>query len=122
MNILPKKPDSKPVKFAQANFVYQKPDGMTDEQCGPLPCYRDQSHTISCWKFCLRDRLNILFRGHVWLYMLMPAHPPTCLMAESPFPKQDKKKIDNRVWLAIATVAISALIVLFALKVKITIG
>ena len=121
----PKKPDAKPVKFAEANFTYTTPHGMTKEQCGDLPCFRSETHAISCWQFPLRDRLRFLFTGRMWLYLLMSGHPPVCLMADTPFAKPEKPKpVRSMSWkLMIAGgVLIGLLIAIAGAKIQISIG
>lgn len=71
-----------PIKFPEANQHLQKPEGMTDEECGPLPVYNDGRQSISCWKLSLRERLYALLFGRVWLYVMFGhTQPPVALEA-----------------------------------------
>ena len=56
-----------PVKFDEANKNLLKPSGMTDEECQSLWVFTDGSICVSRWQLSWRDRLRILFYGHVWL-------------------------------------------------------
>jgi hypothetical protein len=60
-----------PITFEQMSIELQKPSGMTDEECGPLPVYKDPDGTfcVSCWKPTLRERLSILVFGKVWVWV-----------------------------------------------------
>jgi hypothetical protein len=70
----------KPIKFQQSTIELQKPEGMTDDECSPLPVYRDGQHCISLWQPTLKERLSILFYGHVWLWVWMGnTQPPVAL-------------------------------------------
>jgi hypothetical protein len=97
--IVPPKPPVKPVKFPEVNFTYTTPATMTKEQCGDLPCFRSSVNTVSCWHFGIRDRILILITGRVWLFMMMDGHPPSLLMAESPFPAPADAKTKGKFWI-----------------------
>lgn len=77
-----------PINFKQATINLQKPLGMTDAECGPLPIYGDGHICISCWRPSLRERLSILFFGRVWLWVHSgQTQPPVAL--------EGKKEIFN---------------------------
>ena len=75
----------KPIDFKERNMIYTKPKGMTDEECGPLPVYRDGIHNISCWKLDLKERVGIVLKGLVWVDVLGASQPPIAIGAEPPF-------------------------------------
>lgn len=75
-----------PVAFPEVNFTYVRPESLTKEQCGDLPCFRGENFTVSCWQLTPRDRLLALFTGKIWLMLMMNWHPPVCVTPESPFP------------------------------------
>jgi len=75
----------KPIEFKEQNMVYQKPESMTDEQCGPLPVHKYNEGIISCWKLSIRERIKALFTGVVWFCVLSPTQPPIYLDVEKPF-------------------------------------
>jgi len=79
----------KPIAFPQATIELQKPEGMTDEECGSLPVFRDGQHCISCWQPTLKERLSILLFGKVWLWVWMGnTQPPVALEGcKTPFEK-----------------------------------
>ena len=60
----------KPGPFPQANRTLTKPQGMTDEECGPLPTYTDGTTCISMWRLSWRERIVALLFGKVWLGVL----------------------------------------------------
>lgn len=115
-----------PVPFPEMNFTYTKPEGMTDEQCGSLPCFRGDSFTVSCWRLTPRDRLRVLFRGKLWLMLMMNGHPPVCITPESPFATKTEVKAPAKsatspfLWAAcVALVLFAVAAVIFALKLDI---
>jgi len=64
----------KPVKFPEQNVVFaeDQPEYL------PLPAYKDpapEGQVISCWKLSFKERLTILFKGHLWV-SLMTFHKP----------------------------------------------
>lgn len=74
-----------PITFTHANFIYganQEADGYL-----PLPCYRNDQETISCWQLTWRERLSVLFTGRLWLRQLNYRRPlqPQQIMVTSPF-------------------------------------
>ena len=76
----------RPVPFPQQTVELQKPAGMTDEQCGALPVFRDGTYCISCWSPSWRDRLRLALGGPVWLWIWAgQTQPPVSLTLESPF-------------------------------------
>jgi hypothetical protein len=52
-----------PVQFPEANGTLGKPQGMSDEECGPLPVYRDGQQCISCWRFT-PEEMEVLLQTH----------------------------------------------------------
>lgn len=69
-----------PIKFPEAIKTLQKPEGWTDEQCGPLPVTSDGMECISCWRPSWRERLSILFFGKIWLEVWSgTTQPPVAL-------------------------------------------
>ncbi len=73
----------KPVDFKYSNTVLAKPETWTDEQCGPLPIFRDDAQSISLWTMSLRERLSALIFGRVWVFVYNRGHqPPISLSVE----------------------------------------
>ncbi len=66
----------KPIPFPEANKTLQKPQGMTDDECDPLPVFNDGRLSISCWKMGWHERLAALFFGRVWLFVYFGASQP----------------------------------------------
>ncbi len=56
-----------PQGFQEQTKVLAKPEGMRDDECGPLPIYNDGHTCVSCWRPTWRERLSILIFGRVWL-------------------------------------------------------
>ena len=76
----------KPIKFEEVNAELQKPPNMTDEECQPLPVFRDGEECISCWQPTWKERLSILIYGKVWLGVLFgKSQPPVRLKGSKTF-------------------------------------
>jgi len=74
----------KPIIFPQANKVLVRPDSMTDEECGTLHVFSNEGMCISLWRPSWRERLSVLFFGHVWLWVCSgPTQPPVALSGTS---------------------------------------
>lgn len=80
-----------PIKFEGSNRELQKPAGMTDKECAPLPVYVSDTHVISCWSATFWERLIFLFKGKLWLWVWTNSgtQPPVALdISDSPFVKE----------------------------------
>jgi hypothetical protein len=66
-----------PIKFDKQNCMYadHQPEYL------PLPAYKDNDQTISCWKLNIKERIKILFTGKLWLRQLNFGSP---LQPQSP--------------------------------------
>ena len=54
----------KPSKFPEQNVVHAE----NQDEYGNLPAFKDECGVvISCWKMTFRERLRVLFKGHIWL-------------------------------------------------------
>lgn len=81
----------KPIKFPQANRVLQRPANMSENECEPLHVWSSDQQCISCWKPSVKERLNILFGGKVWLGVLSGGtQPPVYVVSEKLFQSQPK--------------------------------
>lgn len=70
----------KQVEFKEQNGILLKPENMTDEQCGTLPCYRDGSQVISKWILSEEEKKQILENGFIWVSVLSGiSQPPIAL-------------------------------------------
>lgn len=79
-----------PTKFPEANFIFTKPEDMTDEQCMDLPVWRGNGADgvpmiISYWKLSYEDLQEINKTGGVWLRIIGSGMPPVALEVECPF-------------------------------------
>ncbi len=78
-----------PIEFDEQNGVLTKPDGMTDEQCCPLPCFRNGERVISRWQMTWKERFVALVTGKVWASVWSGhSSPPIALMIDTPFLNQ----------------------------------
>jgi hypothetical protein len=75
----------KPIKFAEANIVFSKPDSMSDDECGSLPAHKYDNGIISCWKMSFKERIKVLFTGKVWFDVMSKFQPPIWLSVDTPF-------------------------------------
>lgn len=73
----------KPVAFDGMSSVM----GVGQPEYDPLPAYRGEKETLSCWRLTWRERLTVLFRGNVWVWQMDFGRPtnPLSLQVESPF-------------------------------------
>ena len=71
----------KPEEFKEQHIVLQKPQSMTDEECGTLGVHRtEDGQCISKWKASFRDRVKFLFHGTIWLGVVSgKTQPPVWL-------------------------------------------
>lgn len=82
-----------PISFKEQTKILNKPEGMTDKECSPLPVWNDSQRCISCWKGNLKERLLFLFTGKIWLHVWYgQTQPPVRVDIESPF-KEIKGKL-----------------------------
>lgn len=89
-----------PIHFPEANIVYTKPEGWTDDQCGSLSVHRmlipreptkgqeegrvDQV-MISCWQPSDEEIEEIKEGKPVYLLITAAGQPPVALMTQNPF-------------------------------------
>lgn len=74
-----------PVDFPYRMLVLGKPPDMTDEECMSLPVWSDGGRFISKWKLNKEELEMIQQTGEIYLEVTSAAHPPVCVMIESPF-------------------------------------
>lgn len=89
-----------PVDFPERNFVFTKPEGMTDEQCSDLPVWKGPTAhdehgaifpaIISCWKLSKEDLEAISEKGVIWVSVSGTGMPPISLFTEYPFVPLEK--------------------------------
>jgi len=66
----------KPIEFPEQNVVFAE----NQPEYLPLPAYKEDSpegQVISCWKLSFRERLIVLFRGHLWVSLMSFNKPLT---------------------------------------------
>ena len=74
----------KPTAFPEANVELQAPQGMAN--CDPMWVFRDGTYCISKWRFTWLERLQLLFQGHLWVWVCSGmTQPPIALTVEQPF-------------------------------------
>ena len=82
----------KPTDFKQSTKVLQRPSTMAESECQSLPVWCDGKQCVSVWKPSIRERLNILFGGKVWLGVLSGnTQPPVFISGETVFAKASIK-------------------------------
>jgi hypothetical protein len=82
----------KPSKFPQANVILTAPAGM-EQECGSLHAFRDGTHHISLWLPTWRERLQVLLKGQVWLWVWSShTQPPVAVDVADPFRPLTPKK------------------------------
>lgn len=78
-----------PCAFDEANCIYDKPESMTDEQCGPINAFLGISTTgpiiITCWKLTVEELEEVKRTGRIWCWHYGTALQPHVLEATSPF-------------------------------------
>lgn len=86
----------KPSNFKEANKTLQKPAGMTEEQCSPLPIWNDGKNCISLWRLGWKERFSVLIFGRIWLCILSgETQPPVWLDASRSVFIKPKGKVKN---------------------------
>lgn len=79
-----------PVKFPEANRELSRPDGTTAEECKSLFVWTNDKHCLSLWKPTWKERLKLLFKGEIWLWVWSGnTQPPVCLSVDYPFTPAD---------------------------------
>lgn len=75
-----------PADFPEKTVDLQRPAGMSEEECQPLPVFRDGERCISCWRGTWLDRLRFLLTGRAWLQVWSgSSQPPVYVGTERPF-------------------------------------
>lgn len=82
------------IGFTQANFIFQRPQGMTAEQCSSLEVYRDANYSISKWQFSDEEIEELKKNGGKVFIMIMMggAQPPVYITPIVPFDQPQPKK------------------------------
>lgn len=71
----------KPINFPESNFVFERPDDMSEEQCGSLPVHKGRDKDgfptiISCWELSPDDMEMVKSTDKVWIYVTSHSMPP----------------------------------------------
>ena len=70
----------KQIEFKEQNATLGKPENMTDEECGSLPCHIDGVQVISKWKLNAEELIKIMQTGEIWLSVLSgKTQPPVAI-------------------------------------------
>ena len=72
----------KPIEFDGQNTVLQKPESMTDEECQPLPCFRDGKQVISKWELTEEEQEHVAKHGFIWVSVIGDNQPPILPIAK----------------------------------------
>lgn len=78
--------------FKEVNATY----GKDQPEYLPLPAHRMEDATgtvVTCWGMSWRERIKVLFTGHVWLQLLTFNHPiqPQLMTVDKPEMKGGSK-------------------------------
>jgi len=79
-----------PTDFPEANFTFNKPANMTDEQCSDLRVWKGSNTDgfpviISRWQFSKEDLEEIQRTGFIYLTITGQGMPPVGLQTEYPW-------------------------------------
>jgi hypothetical protein len=78
--------------FPESNFVLGKPKDMTDDECVPLPVFRNGQQCISCWALTDSELAEVIKTKRIFLSCFTGwSQPPVALLAKSPFVQADGK-------------------------------
>lgn len=77
----------KPINFPEQTDVLGKPQDMTDEECTPLPVFRNGQQCVSCWQLSDEEIIQLIQNdGKLYLSVLSGwTQPPVWLAVENPF-------------------------------------
>ena len=67
----------KPILFKEANGTLLGKGDVQD-----LPVFRDGKQVISCWRIPFWQRITLLWKGRVWLYVRGETHPPVWIQTD----------------------------------------
>lgn len=59
----------KPIAFPEATKTLQRPAGVSDIECAPLPVFNDGKDCVSCWRPSWRELVSILIFRRVWVFV-----------------------------------------------------
>jgi hypothetical protein len=76
---------AEPIKFEEQNFEYKKPENMTEDECGSLPCYIWDGGVISKWKFSDGEIEQIKENGFVFVNTFGIPPQPIAIFTKNPF-------------------------------------
>ena len=74
-----------PQTFPEQNVIFAKPQGWTDEECGPLPVFLGNGIVVSAWKPTPSELVRLNLGEPVWLTIAGLSMPPVALGCDSPF-------------------------------------
>lgn len=82
-----------PTMFEEAHLTY----GGHQPEYRPLPAWKDDKRTISCWRLTWRERLKLLLRGRLWLMQLNFDAPlqPQLPLVDNPFSQDLTEAVDD---------------------------
>lgn len=89
----------KPSNFPEQNFTFGPPQGVSEEECGNLPCHKGFEEgsnwpvIISAWKPSAEELEEINKSGTVWLRIYGSGMPPVSLSGHTPWPKDTAARI-----------------------------
>lgn len=86
-----------PSSFDESNHVLGRPEGLSDEDCGPLSVFVGNQAdglpvVVSCWKPTEAELEEIIRTKRVWLGIIGHTMPPAWVSGVKPFDSPPKKE------------------------------
>ena len=78
-----------PVEFPEQNTIFNKPESMTDEECGSMPAFRGEGHIVCCWKLSPKEIKEVAKTATIWVDIISASQPPICLRTNTPFVEKE---------------------------------
>ncbi len=77
----------KPIEFKEQTSTLEKPESLTDEECGSLPVHMDivQNLTVSCWEPTDEEIQELIKTKKLYVTMWQIPICPICVHVANPF-------------------------------------
>ena len=77
---------ARPIAFDEMNATLERPAGMSEEECGELPVFRDGQKCVSCWRLPPAQLEEVARTGVVWVGVCAGwSQPPIFVSGTRPF-------------------------------------
>lgn len=74
-----------PTQFPEQNYVFRRPESMTDEECGNLPCHVHEQGVLSKWELDDSEIEMVKATGCVYANVMAMPPPPIYISGANPF-------------------------------------